>query len=55
MLGAEKADRRNAYIDFVSMQDSQEITDFYSKSKLSLLLGSESYRGRVRNRVSLVR
>ena len=52
MLGAEKANRRNAYIDFVSLQNSREITDFYSKSRLSPLLGSESFRGRVRNRVS---
>jgi REP element-mobilizing transposase RayT len=50
MLAATKSKRKNAYLDFVSRGEPQEITSFYAMKKLPSLLGGEAFKDWVRNR-----
>lgn len=50
MLAKEKSQRKQAYLDFVSQDEPQEITTFYAMKKLASLLGGAAFKDWVRNR-----
>lgn len=50
MLAKKKSQRKQAYLDFVTQDEPQEITAFYAMNKLAPLLGGAAFKDWVRNR-----
>jgi REP element-mobilizing transposase RayT len=50
MLTVKKSRRKQAYLDFVTQDEPEEITAFYAMKKLASLLGGEGFKDWVRNR-----
>jgi REP element-mobilizing transposase RayT len=50
MLTTKRARRKQAYLNFVSQNEPQEITSFYAMKKIASLLGGEAFREWVRHR-----
>ncbi|MBD1400772.1 REP-associated tyrosine transposase [Pelovirga terrestris] len=50
MLTTKKSQRKQAYLDFVSQNEPQQISSFYAMKKLASLLGGEAFRDWVSHR-----
>jgi len=51
MFSKKKSTRRSAYIDFVSLGEPREIERFYSLKNLSSILGGDSFKERVKEKI----